>query len=199
MSTQRKKSSGFLGKGPNGRNLCFCGCGREVVRPRLNWFSDQCVESWKLINDPATIRRAVERRDRAICAECGVDCDLERRIQNQTTELWRWLARREAERLMALGELPSCYGSGMAKSWSECYDWANRWVAEDTKKAGWATTGHTWEADHIIPVVEGGGLCGLDNYRTLCIACHHKASAALARRRAEARRAAKNKQEALAL
>lgn len=33
-------------------------------------------------------------------------------------------------------------------------------------------TGHLWQADHIVPVVEGGGECGLDNYRTLCTACH---------------------------
>jgi 5-methylcytosine-specific restriction endonuclease McrA len=29
-----------------------------------------------------------------------------------------------------------------------------------------------WDADHIQPVSEGGGLCGLDNLRTLCIRCH---------------------------
>lgn len=29
-----------------------------------------------------------------------------------------------------------------------------------------------WEADHIIPVCEGGGCCGIDNYRTLCGPCH---------------------------
>lgn len=29
-----------------------------------------------------------------------------------------------------------------------------------------------WDADHIIPVAEGGGECGLDNLRTVCLACH---------------------------
>ncbi len=29
-----------------------------------------------------------------------------------------------------------------------------------------------WEADHIVAVVEGGGSCGLDNFRTLCRPCH---------------------------
>lgn len=29
-----------------------------------------------------------------------------------------------------------------------------------------------WEADHIVPVIEGGGECGLENYRTLCVRCH---------------------------
>ena len=31
-----------------------------------------------------------------------------------------------------------------------------------------------WQADHIIPVAEGGGGCGLDNLRTLCTTCHRK-------------------------
>lgn len=34
--------------------------------------------------------------------------------------------------------------------------------------------GGLWDADHIIPVKEGGGQCGLDNIRTLCIVCHKK-------------------------
>ena len=34
--------------------------------------------------------------------------------------------------------------------------------------------GGLWDADHIIPVKDGGGLCGLENMRTLCIPCHKK-------------------------
>lgn len=44
-----------------------------------------------------------------------------------------------------------------------------------------------WDADHIVPVVEGGGECDLDNIRTLCLKCHRKATAAL-RDRSTARR-----------
>ncbi len=29
-----------------------------------------------------------------------------------------------------------------------------------------------WDADHILPVAEGGGECDLDNIRTLCLRCH---------------------------
>lgn len=39
--------------------------------------------------------------------------------------------------------------------------------------------GGYWDADHIKPVVLGGGECGLDNYRTLCIMCHKKVTAKL--------------------
>ncbi len=31
-----------------------------------------------------------------------------------------------------------------------------------------------WDADHIIPVAEGGGQCDLDNLRTLCLLCHRE-------------------------
>jgi len=32
--------------------------------------------------------------------------------------------------------------------------------------------GGLWDADHIIPVKHGGGCCGIENIRTLCIKCH---------------------------
>jgi 5-methylcytosine-specific restriction endonuclease McrA len=33
-----------------------------------------------------------------------------------------------------------------------------------------------WDADHILPVAEGGGECDLENVRTLCLRCHRKAT-----------------------
>ena len=33
-----------------------------------------------------------------------------------------------------------------------------------------------WEAAHIRPVNDGGGCCGLNNYKTLCIECHREES-----------------------
>lgn len=45
--------------------------------------------------------------------------------------------------------------------------------------AAWAVWGvcpgqraSLWDADHIVPVAEGGGECDLSNIRTLCIRCH---------------------------
>jgi 5-methylcytosine-specific restriction enzyme A len=29
-----------------------------------------------------------------------------------------------------------------------------------------------WDADHVVPVAEGGGECDLSNMRTLCLKCH---------------------------
>jgi len=40
-----------------------------------------------------------------------------------------------------------------------------------------------WDADHIVPVVEGGGECDLSNIRTLCLLCHRGVTAQLRARR----------------
>ena len=45
-----------------------------------------------------------------------------------------------------------------------------------------------WDADHILPVAEGGGECDLDNLRTLCLHCHRVMTAALRGRLVERRR-----------
>ena len=44
-----------------------------------------------------------------------------------------------------------------------------------------------WDADHILPVAEGGGQCDMDNLRTLCLPCHREVTADLRRRLREAR------------
>ena len=45
-----------------------------------------------------------------------------------------------------------------------------------------------WQADHTIPVIEGGGQVGLSGLRTLCTAHHQAETAKLATRRARARK-----------
>lgn len=43
-----------------------------------------------------------------------------------------------------------------------------------------------WDADHIVPVVEGGGECDLSNIRTLCLWCHRDKTAELRNRQRRA-------------
>src|SRR4029077_6820758 len=45
---------------------------------------------------------------------------------------------------------------------------------------GWRRS--LWDADHVIPVAEGGGECDLSNMRTLCLKCHRLATTELRRR-----------------
>lgn len=46
-----------------------------------------------------------------------------------------------------------------------------------------------WDADHILPVVEGGGECDLENIRTLCLRCHRTSTQQLRARLNERRQA----------
>jgi 5-methylcytosine-specific restriction protein A len=45
-----------------------------------------------------------------------------------------------------------------------------------------------WDADHILPVAEGGGECDLSNLRTLCLACHKMFTGELMQRLVTSRR-----------
>jgi len=41
---------------------------------------------------------------------------------------------------------------------------------------------HIWEMDHILPVEEGGGACGIENLRVLCKPCHSVVTGELRKR-----------------
>lgn len=67
---------------------------------------------------------------------------------------------------------------------------ASRAALLELWKPGRRRRASLWDADHIVPVVEGGGECDLDNLRTLCLRCHRAATAALRERRKAERRSA---------
>jgi hypothetical protein len=49
----------------------------------------------------------------------------------------------------------------------------------------WQHRSTFWDADHINPVIENGGTCGLDGVRTLCICCHQEETKKLKKRMKE--------------
>ena len=176
MSTNRRGKWGPKGTGPNGRPLCYCGCGREVAASKRTTFESKCYREWAAKHDPATQRRLVHKRDRGVCALCGVNTQARQRESQEWWRVFQWLARRDPE----ISALPAWDAYALANQEAD---------AECARRFGAApTSGHTWEADHIVPVVEGGGECDLSNLRTLCLACHRAETAKLARRRAERRR-----------
>lgn len=69
-----------------------------------------------------------------------------------------------------------------------------RGAARERAWRGWSLRPNSrtslWDADHIVPVCEGGGECDLENLRTLCLRCHRQATAALRQRRKDTSRAA---------
>lgn len=152
----------------SGKPLCR-ECGSEVARPRRTFCSRRCVEALLVRTSPSAARERVFERDRGVCAACGLDTEDRRRAlvrmrrKNPTPEAV------QAARELAAG-FERAVMIGARRPWivvRRCF----------------------WEADHLVPVVEGGGGCGLDNLRTLCIPCHRGATTALAARRAAVRRA----------
>lgn len=57
--------------------------------------------------------------------------------------------------------------------------------------AEWRARGRSslWDADHIVPVSQGGGECDLSNMRTLCLKCHRLCTARLRELNSQRKRA----------
>ena len=118
-------------RGPNGRRFTFC--------------SDFCVHEWRLRSQPVYLRQQIFKRDKGVCAHCGLNA------LKEHARLRR--ARGDARR-----ELMQHWGLNLRMRKS------------------------LWDADHILPVAEGGGECDLDNIRTLCLRCHRVVTAQLRER-----------------
>lgn len=73
-----------------------------------------------------------------------------------------------------------------------------KWMVIGEKiRRGFNPEGAMWAADHIVPVWEGGGGCGLEGLQTLCVPCHKTKSAVEGRRRASLRRKEKRRSAAV--
>lgn len=183
---KRKQPWCSRGVGPTGKKLCYCGCGKEVTAPLRTSHSPRCFKEWEQRNVPAVIRRILKERDKEICALCGLDTRIEAIKSRDYLPLLRWFAKKETVELIQQGKLLDWEGKVIQHE-AHAYSHIEKVVREELKARGWYND-HWWEADHIIPVAEGGGGCGPEGYRTLCIACHRKQTAALAKRLAAKRR-----------
>jgi 5-methylcytosine-specific restriction protein A len=173
-----------LPKGPNGRALCR-GCGTEVPVGRRTFCSEECVHEWKCRTDTGYQARQLLLRDKGVCRACGLDC------VSLLEELKR--ARTQERAAMPYANHHYIHHPGYYYSLDDKLPALKARLDELGLKGNYRSLERRlWEVDHITPVVEGGGGCGLDNLRTLCWRCHRKETAALAKRRAQARRVAKS-------
>jgi 5-methylcytosine-specific restriction enzyme A len=131
-------------------------CGKQVKPPRARWCNDQCVNEFRSYCDPAYQRYLVRLRDKEICTGCGCHAGMIERIMDHA-----WRDKRPWQRGEA--DMPP--------------------AVELYVSLGFNRTGSTWEAEHVIPIAEGGGGCGPDGLTTLCIPCHKQSTRALAARR----------------
>lgn len=110
---------------------------------------------------------------RSLCRQCGQEVPKGFRTfcGNQCVSEWRTRTDAGFARLMVFqrdkGVCAVCFVDVFSQS------------GRTPRSSG---SGDLWQADHIKPVVEGGGECGLENLRTLCTGCHKAATAALRKR-----------------
>lgn len=135
-------------KGPNGRRLCrFCRI--EVPPNRKTFCSSACIHNWKLRSNGKYLRKFLYERDLGKCALCKKDTRYQKiRIEDAAFEA--------KSRSSLLWEKDSSYIQFLKNE---------SLTVKEAKKT-------LWQADHIIPVSFGGGECGLEGYRTLCLKCH---------------------------
>jgi 5-methylcytosine-specific restriction protein A len=129
---------------------CCRWCGNGVKPPKRTMCSKECVHELNLRINGRYLRDCVYKRDRGICALCNIDT-------KQIAIKAHILHGEEKIKFLEENSI-----SLKRKIW--------------VQKHG----GGLWDADHIIPVKEGGGLCGLENIRTLCIKCHKVVTKSLA-------------------
>ena len=123
---------------------CCRYCSGSVKPPKRTFCSANCVHEYKLRSNGNYLRQQVYLRDRGICAMCRLD----------TKEL--------AKQLLLLRV------DDPARDLLLERNNINKTRKIKPRKNG----GGLWDADHIISVKDGGGQCGLENIRTLCIKCH---------------------------
>ncbi len=99
-------------------------------------------------------RRKVQDRDKGVCSVCGFDS---------------LAAQARVNRIMQVARRRYFTSSRLRKF---------------SRRTRIFSTGQPYDIDHIVPVCEGGGCCGLDNLRTLCFVCHSRVTAELSKRRA---------------
>lgn len=137
--------------------------------------------------DPETLPRGPNGRN--LCRWCNLEVPRGRRTfcSDWCVEEWKlrsdpgYLREKVLERDKGV-----CAGCGV-----DCLAaWRHlrrlRGVAREKARREWGFSGarkSLWDADHIVPVVEGGGECDLANIRTLCLKCHREATAGLRARR----------------
>ena len=132
---------------------CCRWCGKGVKPPKRTMCSPECVHELRLRMGGRYLRDCVYSRDKGVCSICMID------TKKTATSI---LSKSGDDKLNHMKEFSI---SPKRKIW--------------IKKHG----GGLWDADHIVPVKEGGGLCGLDNLRTLCIKCHKNETKILAQKK----------------
>ncbi|KAK3751990.1 hypothetical protein QZH41_010969 [Actinostola sp. cb2023] len=140
--------------GPDGTPMClFCRTPVDYGSLGNNWDSRfcsfDCKENHQIRNSGTAVRRTLFDTEQGICQLCHFDAHA---CYNSVKALQKKDRRAFLEK--------STYADLHTR-------FLNRMILDPKE-------GMFWEADHIVAVAEGGGQCGMENLRTLCVPCHKK-------------------------
>lgn len=129
-------------------------CAGKLTGRKQSWCGQSCVDEYLIMcGDTRLIREKLWERDQGTCQACGLDVSrFIEDIGNSNPDNHEILYRKLQDYLN-LPDYP-------------------RTLEALTRAYHKATTHHLWEAHHRIPVHQGGGMCGLENYTLLCVKCH---------------------------
>ena len=118
-------------------------CHAAVHPPRRTFCNDSCVHEYLIRSNNQYMRKSIWERDRGVCAGCGV----------RTTTIGKAIltVADNAEQI----HVRQTYSVPLKRK-----IWRSKFCSA------------VFDVDHIRPVATGGGQCGLQNLRTLCLACH---------------------------
>lgn len=136
-------------------------CGKRLPKGRRRWCSDRCLESPRLHFTP---RISASTQDSGVCRICGIDAVA---FRERVRVLLRHAARGQSPRWARIRDRVT--GILVRNGWPTVFD------------RDW------WDADHIIPLWEGG-VHAPSNIQTLCVPCHKAKIRLEARRRASRNR-----------
>lgn len=144
-----------------GRSCAWCGTGMSgsAIKAGSTYCSQECAEEGRLRRGgkfaAVQIRAATFALEGGTCTICGMNAhDLFEQIR----------ALQPPERLNKL----------LSANWAlPKSSKALERLLNDPKE------GNFWQVDHIRAVAEGGGSCGMENLRTLCVPCHTRETAQL--------------------
>eukprot|EP00760_Papus_ankaliazontas_P015126 PhM_4_TR16358/c0_g2_i1/m.81850 len=117
--------------------------------------SGTCRAEYFVRRSSSAVRAQVYQLEHAQCRGCGVDCDalLQKLKSIATTDV-------------GYRERTDCLLSAMPTL---------SLFPDAVRLAVYAPSeGALWQVDHVLPVADGGGMCGLENLQTLCTACHRQ-------------------------
>lgn len=152
--TQRLWSQEVLASGERVCLFC-CTAYDDATRRMLDhpFCTEVCLQAYRARVDSGAARSQLARLERGRCQLCGVDAHA----------LWEEVKR-----------MPDVHAR---RRRLEREEWGTArliaQIAADPRE------GLFWQADHIVPVAEGGGEADMSNYRTLCTPCHAKETSKL--------------------